>query len=68
MQAMDLMVTLILSYSTIDEAFGGLVEREGKFAKRVVFAVHRMYESWLLGKLMHSADRALGLESSSPPK
>ena len=28
--------------STIDEAFGGLVEREGKFAKRVVFAIHQM--------------------------
>jgi phosphatidylethanolamine N-methyltransferase len=27
---------------TVDEQFGGLVEREGKFAKRVVFAVHQM--------------------------
>ena len=34
---------LRLTYSTVDEAFGGLVEREGKFAKRVVYAVHRMY-------------------------
>ncbi|KAL8819143.1 MAG: hypothetical protein Q9191_007796 [Dirinaria sp. TL-2023a] len=54
--------------NTIDEAFGGLVEREGKFAKRVVYAVHRMYEIWLLGKLTHSADGALGLELSSLPK
>ncbi|KAJ5610967.1 hypothetical protein N7510_007686 [Penicillium lagena] len=28
---------------TVDEQFGGLVEREGKFAKRVVFAVHQMF-------------------------
>lgn len=27
---------------TIDEQFGSLVERDGKFAKRVVFAVHQM--------------------------
>lgn len=30
---------------TVDEQFGGLVEREGKFAKRVVFAVHQMWVS-----------------------
>ncbi|MCJ1305252.1 phosphatidylethanolamine N-methyltransferase, partial [Hypocenomyce scalaris] len=29
--------------NTVDEAFGGLVERNGKFAKRVVFAVHQMF-------------------------
>jgi phosphatidylethanolamine N-methyltransferase len=28
--------------STPEESFGGLVERDGKFAKRVVFAVHQM--------------------------
>ncbi|TKA69257.1 hypothetical protein B0A49_03081, partial [Cryomyces minteri] len=28
---------------TVDEAFGSLVERDGKFAKRVVFAVHQMF-------------------------
>jgi phosphatidylethanolamine N-methyltransferase len=28
---------------TVDESFGGFVEREGKFAKRVVFAVQNMY-------------------------
>lgn len=28
--------------STIDESFGSLVERDGKYAKRVVFAVHQM--------------------------
>ncbi|KAL8731807.1 MAG: hypothetical protein Q9181_004170 [Wetmoreana brouardii] len=28
--------------NTIDEQYGGMVEREGKFAKRVVFAVHQM--------------------------
>lgn len=28
---------------TIDEPFGTLVERDGKFAKRVVFAVHQMF-------------------------
>ncbi|KAB2574613.1 Phosphatidylethanolamine N-methyltransferase [Lasiodiplodia theobromae] len=28
---------------TEDEGFGGLVERDGKFAKRVVFAVHQMF-------------------------
>ena len=27
---------------TVEEQFGGLVERDGKFAKRVVFAVHQM--------------------------
>jgi phosphatidylethanolamine N-methyltransferase len=27
---------------TVDEQFGGLVERDGKFAKRVVFAIHQM--------------------------
>ena len=32
----------IPTISTIDEPYGGLVEREGKFAKRVVYAVHRM--------------------------
>lgn len=29
---------------TADEQFGSLVERDGKFAKRVVFAVHQMYD------------------------
>ncbi|KAF1993591.1 phosphatidylethanolamine N-methyltransferas-like protein [Amniculicola lignicola CBS 123094] len=29
--------------SSVDEGFGGLVERDGKFAKRVVFAVHQMF-------------------------
>ncbi|CBX89971.1 phosphatidylethanolamine N-methyltransferase [Plenodomus lingam] len=29
--------------STVDESFGSLVERDGKFAKRVVFAVHQMF-------------------------
>ena len=28
--------------STVDESFGGLVERDGKFARRVVYAVHQM--------------------------
>lgn len=27
----------------VDEQFGGMVEREGKFAKRVVYAVHQMF-------------------------
>jgi phosphatidylethanolamine N-methyltransferase len=26
---------------TVDEPFGSLVERDGKYAKRVVFAVHQ---------------------------
>lgn len=28
--------------SSVDESFGSLVERDGKFAKRVVFALHQM--------------------------
>lgn len=28
--------------STVDECFGSLVERDGKFARRVVFALHQM--------------------------
>ncbi|KAF7165976.1 hypothetical protein CNMCM5623_009946 [Aspergillus felis] len=28
---------------TVDEPFGSLVERDGKYAKRVVFAVHQMF-------------------------
>ncbi|KAF4313188.1 Phosphatidylethanolamine N-methyltransferase [Botryosphaeria dothidea] len=28
---------------SVDEGFGGLVERDGKFSKRVVFAVHQMF-------------------------
>ncbi|GLA32058.1 phosphatidylethanolamine N-methyltransferase [Aspergillus phoenicis ATCC 13157] len=28
---------------TVEEQFGSLVERDGKFAKRVVFAVHQMF-------------------------
>lgn len=32
----------------VEEAFGGLVEREGKFARRVVFAVWQMYVFFLL--------------------
>ena len=28
--------------STVDESFGGLVERDGKFARRVAYAVHQM--------------------------
>ncbi|KAL9611251.1 MAG: hypothetical protein Q9167_004105 [Letrouitia subvulpina] len=29
--------------NTVDGRFGGMVEREGKFAKRVVFGVHQMF-------------------------
>jgi phosphatidylethanolamine N-methyltransferase len=29
--------------STVDEPFGSLVERDGKFAKRVVYAIHHMF-------------------------
>lgn len=29
--------------TTVDESFGSLVERDGKYAKRVVFAVHQMF-------------------------
>jgi phosphatidylethanolamine N-methyltransferase len=29
--------------NTVDEQFGSLVERDGKYAKRVVFAVHQMF-------------------------
>ncbi|KAL8706280.1 MAG: hypothetical protein Q9201_000656 [Fulgogasparrea decipioides] len=29
--------------NTVDEQYGGMVEREGKFAKRAVFAVHQMF-------------------------
>ncbi|KAL3418505.1 phosphatidylethanolamine N-methyltransferase [Phlyctema vagabunda] len=29
--------------STIDQSFGSLVERDGKYARRVVFAVHQMF-------------------------
>ena len=29
--------------STVDESFGSLVERDGKYARRVVYAVHQMY-------------------------
>jgi phosphatidylethanolamine N-methyltransferase len=32
---------------TSDESFGSLVERDGKFAKRVVFAVHQMFVLFL---------------------
>lgn len=31
--------------ATIDESFGAQVERDGKYAKRVVFALHQMYVS-----------------------
>ncbi|TAQ91591.1 hypothetical protein B7494_g104 [Chlorociboria aeruginascens] len=29
--------------TTVEESFGSLVERDGKYAKRVVFAVHQMF-------------------------
>jgi len=29
--------------TTVEESFGALVERDGKYAKRVVFAVHQMF-------------------------
>lgn len=29
--------------STVEESFGALVERDGKYAKRVVFAIHQMF-------------------------
>ena len=29
--------------NTVEESFGSLVERDGKYAKRVVFAVHQMF-------------------------
>ena len=29
--------------NTVDESFGSLVERDGKYARRVVFAVHQMF-------------------------
>ena len=28
---------------TVDEGFGGLVEKDGKYARRVVYAMHRMF-------------------------
>ena len=37
--------------STPEEPFGSLVERDGKFAKRVVFAVHQMYVATTLPSL-----------------
>ncbi|TIC96167.1 Phosphatidylethanolamine N-methyltransferase [Colletotrichum higginsianum] len=29
--------------TTVDEAFGGYVERDGKYAKRIVYAIHQMF-------------------------
>jgi phosphatidylethanolamine N-methyltransferase len=29
--------------NTVEESFGALVERDGKYARRVVFAVHQMF-------------------------
>ncbi|KAI9787280.1 MAG: phosphatidylethanolamine N-methyltransferase [Peltula sp. TS41687] len=29
--------------TTVDEAYGTLIERDGKFAKRIVYAVHQMF-------------------------
>ncbi len=48
--------------STVDEFFGGQVERDGKYARRVVFAVHQMSARLLpLEETMLMSDR-FGIE------
>lgn len=47
---------------TVDEQFGGMVEREGKFAKRVVFAVHQMCVSLVLLLLYFADGVRFGIE------
>ncbi len=45
--------------STPDESFGSLVERDGKFAKRVVFAVRQMYVFFLSCAALSSSSSSL---------
>ena len=51
--------------STIDESFGSQVERDEKYARRVVFAVHQMRVHDLSTERIHDADRRAGLGSNS---
>ncbi|KAJ5102075.1 hypothetical protein NUU61_004297 [Penicillium alfredii] len=46
---------------TVDEQFGGLVERDGKFAKRVVFAVHQMFGIELAPEVVKADGTVLNL-------
>ncbi|RKF56152.1 Phosphatidylethanolamine N-methyltransferase [Erysiphe neolycopersici] len=38
--------------STVDESFGSIIEREGKYAKRVVYAIHQMFGLELAPKVV----------------
>lgn len=49
--------------STVEESFGSLVERDGKYAKRVVYAVHQMWVATFYF-LKLDTDDPTGLESS----
>ncbi|KAJ5740331.1 hypothetical protein N7493_000203 [Penicillium malachiteum] len=44
-----------------DEQFGGLVERDGKFAKRVVFAIHQMFGVELAPEVVKADGNVLNL-------
>lgn len=43
--------------NTVDEAFGSLVERDGRYAKRVVYAVHHMSASTYIYRLTPNTNR-----------
>ncbi|KAJ5279133.1 hypothetical protein N7478_004505 [Penicillium angulare] len=45
----------------VDEQFGGLVERDGKFANRVVFAVHQMFGVELAPEVVKADGNVLNL-------
>ncbi|KAJ5803213.1 Phosphatidylethanolamine N-methyltransferase [Penicillium pulvis] len=46
---------------TVEEQFGGLVERDGKFAKRVVFAVQQMFGVELAPEVVKADGNVLNL-------
>lgn len=47
--------------STVDEPFGSLIERDGKYAKRIVFAVHQMFGIELAPEVVQADGNAKNL-------
>ena len=54
--------------STVEEHFGSKVERDGKYSRRVVFAIHQMYVILTSSAILTKLIQCTGLGSSLPQR